>query len=60
MAKKYKVRIVASLNGSQSVNYETVMADSEFMAGEKAKQQFLVGRTNFSNHKIVVTEIKEN
>lgn len=59
MAKKYKVRVVASKNGNQSVNFETVTADSEYMAGEKAKQQFLIGKSSFKDHVISVTEIKE-
>lgn len=59
MSKKYRVRVVASKNGSSSVNFESVTAASEYMAGEKAKQQFLVGRPNFSEHIISVSEIKE-
>ena len=59
MAKKYRVRIVASNKGSQSVSFETVLADTEFMAGEKAKQQFLIGKPNFEKHTLAITEIKE-
>lgn len=59
MAKKYRVRVVASNRGSQSVNFETVHADSEFMAGEKAKQQFLIGKPNFDKHQLSITEIKQ-
>ena len=58
MSKKYQVRIVASKNGSSSVNFETVVADSEYMAGERAKQQFIIGKPNFLNHQLVVTEVK--